>query len=46
MTKDKDPVESEKEALPEEEVVEEIGGPKHDPIKFGDWQKNGRVSDF
>jgi hypothetical protein len=26
--------------------IEEIDGPNHDPIKYGDWQKNGRVSDF
>lgn len=24
----------------------EINGPKHDPTQFGDWAKNGIVSDF
>lgn len=27
--------------------VEEIGGPKgKEPTRFGDWEKNGRISDF
>jgi hypothetical protein len=25
----------------------EIGGPKgHEPTRYGDWERNGRVSDF
>ena len=24
----------------------ERGGPKNDPLKYGDWAFNGRVSDF
>lgn len=31
----------------EGEKVDEIGGPKgKEPTRFGDWEKNGRISDF
>ncbi|EPS45007.1 hypothetical protein H072_982 [Dactylellina haptotyla CBS 200.50] len=27
-------------------VTGEVGGPKTDPLKYGDWSFNGRVTDF
>ncbi|KAK6535344.1 putative mitochondrial protein, conserved [Orbilia ellipsospora] len=27
-------------------VTGEVGGPKTDPVKYGDWSFNGRVTDF
>lgn len=29
-----------------ETSAREINGPKHNPTKFGDWSKNGIVTDF
>jgi hypothetical protein len=32
---------------PEPEKADEIGGPKGpEPTRYGDWERNGRVSDF
>jgi hypothetical protein len=39
------PVEAPK--APDPAKVEEIGGPKGpEPTRYGDWERNGRVSDF
>ncbi len=53
MTDQSEPTKAKQKAkaeTPEEqeltEKVEEIGGPKGDPTRFGDWQVKGRVSDF
>jgi hypothetical protein len=42
------PLAPEKHPLPEAEVVaEEIGGRGGlDPVRYGDWEKNGRCIDF
>ncbi len=41
---------TEKPAAPrpaEKELPKEIGGPKGpEPTRYGDWEKNGRCSDF
>jgi hypothetical protein len=35
------------EKTPNRDKPEEIGGPKGpEPTRYGDWEKNGRVSDF
>ena len=35
------------QSTPLDEVPAEIGGPKGpEPTRYGDWEKNGRVSDF
>jgi hypothetical protein len=37
----------EKKPVPQTPKIEEIGGQKGpDPTRYGDWEKNGRVSDF
>ncbi|HEY4161440.1 MAG TPA: DUF1674 domain-containing protein [Dongiaceae bacterium] len=34
-------------AVKPKEMVKEIGGPKGpEPTRYGDWERNGRVSDF
>ncbi|NRB10163.1 MAG: DUF1674 domain-containing protein [Rickettsiaceae bacterium] len=38
---------SKKENKIDQEQTEEIGGPKGlEPTRYGDWERNGRVSDF
>lgn len=33
--------------IPSKKITKEIGGPKgHEPTRYGDWEKGGRVSDF
>jgi hypothetical protein len=35
------------EQRPEEKKTREIGGPKGpEPTRFGDWERNGRCTDF
>lgn len=35
------------EGCKKEEGIQEIGGPKGaEPTRFGDWERNGRCSDF
>ena len=37
----------EKPVMPKEIAPREIGGPKGlEPTRYGDWERNGRVSDF
>ncbi len=49
MTEEKAPApapEAKSEAKPTEKP-KEIGGPKGpEPTRYGDWERNGRVSDF
>jgi hypothetical protein len=36
-----------KEQAPEEKKPREIGGPKGpEPTRYGDWERNGRCTDF
>jgi len=40
-------VSSQDDSYEEDERPEEIGGPTGpEPTRYGDWEKNGRVSDF
>jgi hypothetical protein len=40
-----DPVETHRDAL--KRLPKEIGGPKGpEPTRFGDWERNGRCTDF
>ena len=46
MTQDKDTT-TEKNTNQPKEKPKEIGGPKGpEPTRYGDWEKNGRCSDF
>ncbi len=41
------PLPPEKQPLPEDTVQKEIGGRGGlDPVRYGDWEKNGRCIDF
>ncbi|MCD9086799.1 DUF1674 domain-containing protein [Stenotrophomonas sp. SY1] len=41
------PLAPEKQPLPEDTVQKEIGGRGGlDPVRYGDWEKNGRCIDF
>jgi hypothetical protein len=45
MTKEQE--KATQEPIPSITQQEEIGGPKGpEPTRYGDWEKNGRVSDF
>lgn len=43
----KDSKDSKDNAHKQSATTEEIGGPKgKEPTRFGDWERNGRISDF
>ncbi len=45
--KDKDKVETDDTKKPAHPLPKEIGGRKGpDPVRYGDWEKNGIASDF
>jgi len=47
MTDEPKPAETQPERAPEPKLPKEIGGPKGpEPTRYGDWEKNGRCTDF
>jgi hypothetical protein len=47
MTEQPKPAETQPETKPEPKLPKEIGGPTGpEPTRYGDWEKNGRCSDF
>jgi len=47
MTDDKSPEAKPEEKPPAPELPKEIGGQKGpEPTRYGDWEKNGRCTDF
>jgi hypothetical protein len=47
MEKSKSEPRKPSETVPEEKKPREIGGPKGpEPTRFGDWERNGRCTDF
>jgi hypothetical protein len=47
MTDETKPAEAKPDPKPEQKLPREIGGPKGpEPTRYGDWEKNGRCTDF
>jgi hypothetical protein len=47
MTDEPKPTQTQPEPKPEPKMPKEIGGPKGpEPTRYGDWEKNGRCTDF